>query len=209
MSTYRIRHPRKCHLCGKRFLAKSSYELYCQTSCSHFMHRLHSSGLTAKAKKSIRRYVKKFGFTCSISGVALEIKDFNSPWHYNFSFPDKRDQNKAVLVAALFSVMKEELTKPEFRYYVLQLHDNRTKHTKIKKRPIINWSRLAPDSCCICGHPKISTNSPYCATCSRIAHRMKLLRLPTKTREAIWDYIRKYGYVCYYTGMPFGIKRHP
>lgn len=152
------------------------------------------------------RYVRKSGYTCDYSGVSLVLKDFASPWHYNFSYPDKGNRNKMVLAAALFTVMKRDLTKPEFRYFVLQLHDNRTKHTKIKKRPIIHWNRLAPGACCICGQPKISTKSHYCPTCSRTAHRMKMLRLPAKTRKAIWDYIRKYGYVCYYTGMPLELK---
>jgi hypothetical protein len=170
------------------------------------MLRLRSSGLSVKAKKSIRRYVDKHGFTCAYSGVSLELKDKSSPWYCNFSFPDKRDQNKVVLAAAVFSVMKAGLIKDLFCYYVLQLQDNRTRHTKIKKRPIINWNRLAPGTCCICGQPKFSGRSPYCATCSRTAHRMNMVRLPVTTMKAIWDYIRKYGYVCYYTGMPLELK---
>ena len=208
MSIYRTRHPKKCGLCGKRILAKSSSELYCP-SCSHFLRRMELSKLSPKAMKDIRRYVRKDGFTCDYSGISLELKDFASPWYYNFSYPDKRNPNKMVLAAALFSVMKMELIKPEFRYYVLQLHDNRTKHAKIKKRPIIHWNRLGLGVCCICGKPKSSTHTVYCSTCSYTARRMRLRRLPAKTRQAIWDYIRKYGYVCYYTGMPLELNnRH-
>ncbi len=201
MSTFRTRHPRKCNLCGKQILVRYSGVQYCY-SCAHFLRRVGFKYLSQNAKKCIRNYVRKYGFTCDYSGISLDLNDFASPWYCDFSLPDKRNRNKAVLAAALFSVMKAGLTKPEFRYYVLQLHDNRTKHTKIKKRPIIHWNHLTPGACYICGQPKISTHSPYCATCSRTAHRMKLLRLPPKTREAIWDHIRKYGYVCYYTGMP-------
>jgi len=110
------------------------------------------------------------------------------------------------LAAALFNEMKMELIKQQFRYYVLALHYNRTKHTKIKKRPIINWDRLKLGACCICGQAKSSNKSIYCPTCAHTAHRMKWLRLPAKTKEAIWDYIRKYGYVCYYTGMKLDQK---
>lgn len=208
MSAYKKPVSRKCDLCGKRFLATHPNKLYCQP-CSHFHDRMENLKLSPKAMKGIRRYVRKYGFTCDYSGVSLELKDFASPWHCNFSYPDKRDRNKAVLAAAVFSAMKIELTKPEFRYYVLQLHDNRTKHTKIKKRPIIHWNRLGSGDCCICGQPKFFTQSIYCPTCSNTAHRMKMLRLPAKTRQAIWNYIRKYGYVCYYTGMPLELKnRH-
>jgi len=165
MSAYKKPVSRKCDLCGKQFLAKNSNKLHCP-SCTHFVRRMECSNLSPKAKKVIRRYVRRNGFTCDLSGVSLELKDFASPWHYNFSYPDKRNPNKRVLVAALFAVMKEELIKAEFRYYVLQLHDNRTKHTKIKKRPIVHWNRLGSGGCCVCGQPKSSTQAIYCPTCS-------------------------------------------
>jgi hypothetical protein len=192
---------KKCDLCGKRILAKCSDEIYCH-SCYHFLNRTVFKELSPEAKKCIRMYIRKCSFTCAYSGISLDLNDFAGPWYCVLSCPDKRNPNKMVLAAALFNEMKMELTKSEFRYYVLQLHDNRTKHTKIKKKPIIHWNRLAPSACCICGQPKLSANSPYCAICSRIAYRMKMLRLPTTTKKAIWDYIRKNGYVCYYTGMP-------
>jgi len=208
MSAYKKPVSRKCGLCGKRILAQYPTELYCQP-CSHFVRRMELLKLSPKAIKGIRRYVRKYGFTCDYSGISLNLKDFASPWYYNFSYPDKRNPNKVVIAAALFSVMKMELIKPEFRYYVLQLYDNRTKHTKIKKRPIIHWNRLGSGGCCICGQPKSSTHSVYCPTCFITARRMRLRRLPAKTRQAIWDYIRQYGYVCYYTGMPLELKnRH-
>jgi len=31
---------------------------------------------------------------------------------------------------------------------------------------------------------------------------MRTKHFPAKTVKAIWDYIRRYGYVCYYTKMP-------
>jgi hypothetical protein len=205
MSAYLKPVSRKCGLCRKRILAEYHTELYCQ-SCSHFLRCIGFRYLSPKAKKCIRRYVRKYGFTCDYSGVSLELKDFTGPWHCNFSYPDKRNRDKVVLAAALFAFMKMGLLKPQFRYFVLQLHDNRTKHTKIKRRPIINWDRLVPNVCCICGQPKSSINTVYCADCSTVAHRMKMKKFPAKTRKAIWDYIRKYGYVCYYTGMELDLK---
>jgi len=35
---------------------------------------------------------------------------------------------------------------------------------------------------------------------------MKMRRYPHKAVRAIWDYVRKNGYVCYYTKMPLEMK---
>ena len=196
---------RKCDLCGKQILAMASEKLYCQ-SCAHLLRRIGYRYLSQKAKKCIRTYIRKNGFTCDYSGIILDLKDYSSPWYCVFSCPDKRNPDKMVLAAALFNAMKMELIKQQFRYYVLALHDNRTKHTKIKRRPIINWDRLKLRACCICGQAKSSNKSIYCPTCAHTAHRLKWLRLPAKTKKAIWDYIRQYGYVCYYTGIPLDFE---
>ena len=199
-------HPvsKKCAFCGKQIIAEHVLELYCRP-CSHLVYRMNASKLSPKARKSIQRYVRKHGLICDYSGVTLELNDFAGPWYCNFSYPDRRNRDKMVLAAALFCVMKAGLTKDEFKYYVLQLYDHRTKHTKIKKRPIIHW-RISEGGCCICGQPRFSKHSPFCATCSHIAHRMKVKRFSAKAIKAVWDYIRKYGYTCYYTGMPLELK---
>ncbi len=44
--------------------------------------------------------------------------------------------------------------------------------------------------------------------CLHFSFRMRDLRIPTKTREAIWEYVRKYGYVCYYTKMPLEMTEY-
>ena len=199
---------KQCGLCGKRFLARHPNVLY-DPLCNHFLRRPKYKSLSQKAKKGIRKYIRKYGFTCDYSGVSLDLKDFSSAWYFYLSCPDKRYRDKWVLAAALFKEMKKELTLPEFRYYVLQLHDNRTKHTKIKKRHIIHWNHLSPDGCIICGQPRKSVHTVYCPTCHYTAYRMDMLRLPAKTKKAIWDHIRKYGYVDYYTGMPLVLNnRH-
>ena len=55
--------------------------------------------------------------------------------------------------------------------------------------------------CIICGKTRWIGNSKYCWTCSRFSLRMVIKQLPQKTREAVWGYVRKNGYVCYYTKM--------
>ena len=54
--------------------------------------------------------------------------------------------------------------------------------------------------CCICGKPVFSNKSIYCQQCSAFEHRMRLRQYTAEAVKAIWDYVRKYGYVCYYTG---------
>jgi len=61
--------------------------------------------------------------------------------------------------------------------------------------------------CCICGKPVIShgPSAKYCPTCAVFAQRLDYKQLPTETVEMIWNYVRQYGYVCYYTGMPLNM----
>ena len=55
--------------------------------------------------------------------------------------------------------------------------------------------------CCRCGKPVFTKRSKYCPTCSRFAFRMKARQFPPWVVKSIWAYVKKYGYVCYYTGM--------
>jgi len=61
--------------------------------------------------------------------------------------------------------------------------------------------RIRGKKCCRCGKPVYSNHSMYCPICRQFALRMSAKRLPASTIEDIWNYVRKYGYVCYYTGM--------
>ena len=71
-----------------------------------------------------------------------------------------------------------------------------TSHTMSKTPPIRN------KKCCMCGRPVFTDRSRYCLVCSRFAFRMKARQFPPWVVKKIWEYVRKYGYVCYYTGMP-------
>lgn len=65
-------------------------------------------------------------------------------------------------------------------------------------------------TCCQCGrNPVSSSGSKYCQECRILAHRMRLKRYPRKVIRAIWRYIRKHGFVCYYTKMELDLTdRH-
>ena len=101
--------------------------------------------------------------------------------------------------------MKSFLLKREFRYYVLALDDHRRKNLEVKKIPLVHWHglNLSKDDrvCAGCGQGPALKGRKYCARCSRLAYRMKRARFPREAINGVWDYIRKYGYVCYYTGM--------
>jgi len=136
----------------------------------------------------------------------LDLKDYSCPWYCVFSFPDKRNPDKVVLAAALFNEMKMELIKAQLSITCRHFMTIEQNILRSKKKPIINWNRMELGACSICGQAKSSNKSIYCPTCSHTARRLKWLRLPAKTKKAIWDYIRKYGYVCYYTGMKLDQK---
>jgi hypothetical protein len=65
-------------------------------------------------------------------------------------------------------------------------------------------SKKPKKQCCICGKLFVMTShrSEYCRVCSQLSKRMSTEHFPAKTRKRIWNYIRKNGYVCYYTQMP-------
>ena len=59
--------------------------------------------------------------------------------------------------------------------------------------------------CCECGKRVFSAKSIYCRTCSHFSARMSDERFSPEIRESLWKYIRKYGYVCYYTGQELNV----
>jgi len=55
--------------------------------------------------------------------------------------------------------------------------------------------------CWACSDPVHRFNAKFCLRCARFGQRMRTKRFPPETVKAIWEYIRRYGYLCYYTGM--------
>jgi len=49
--------------------------------------------------------------------------------------------------------------------------------------------------------PVFDIRSKYCLTCLQQLHRLKKRRIPREAIKALRDYVRKHGWVCYYTGM--------
>jgi hypothetical protein len=172
-------------------------------------NRLYQEHFSPKAKKGFWAYLRKHGRRCSLSGVSLEIDDDTSPWFLVFSRLNPKDKSRIFPASALFNAMKSFLLKKELRYYVFALDDHRRKHLKVKKIPLVHWHGLnlsVDDKVCDgCRHAAALKGRKYCARCARIAHRMKRARFPRKAINGVWNYIRKYGFVCYYTGMPLDL----
>ena len=59
--------------------------------------------------------------------------------------------------------------------------------------------------CCICGEPVFSIRSIYCLPHSHFSARMSDERFSPEIREQLWDYVRKNGFTCAYTGMELNV----
>jgi hypothetical protein len=192
----------KCRGCGKRIRVNPSK--YC-ANCVKLAKRLHSEHFHAEARKYFWAYLREHGCRCCFSRMSLGIDDDTSPWYLVFSRLNPGDKTRIVPASALLNEMKSRLSKNEFRYYVLALDDHRQKHVKVKKRPLVHWHglKLSPHekACAGCRRAAALKGRKFCARCARLAFRMKHDRLFRESMEGIWDYLRKYGYVCYYTQM--------
>jgi len=61
--------------------------------------------------------------------------------------------------------------------------------------------KSAVQQCCICGRPVYTAKAIHCLRCHKFAYCMKNRRVNGKAAQDIWKYVKRYGYVCYYTGL--------
>jgi len=196
-----------CRGCGKRI--PLSLFKYCP-ECAKLAHRLYQEHFHQKTRKDFWAYLRKHGLKCCFSGVSLGLDDDTSPWFLVFSRQNPGDKSRIVPASALFNAMKSFLLKKEFLYYVLALDDHRKKHLKVKRIPLVHWhglnASMGEKVCAGCAQATALKGRKFCARCTRIAYRMKRARFPRKSILGVWDYVQKYGYVCYYTGMPLDLE---
>jgi hypothetical protein len=121
--------------------------------------------------------------------------------------------------------MKTALSEREFWFYVEQLDDFKQKGKKIKKINLAYWRRHLPQAhgktlpgkkpiwphpkdkkCDICGRPVFILQSKYCLRCARFNKRMELKGFSPQVMEEIRQYLRTYGYVCFYTGLSLDME---
>jgi hypothetical protein len=119
--------------------------------------------------------------------------------------------------------MKSDLSEDEFWFYVRQLASFIRRHTKVIKKKLRYWDRdysleddldlmVEPDCisvysgiCHGCGKRLLNNHIKFCPVCATINFRLLHEHVPAATIEDIWRYIRKYGYICYYTKMPLDV----
>jgi len=210
-------HHKKCHLCDRPL--SNNKTKYCP-QCSSFAPRLYR--LPHKAAKAVRKYIRKHGYVCYYTGMLLDLRDPHSPWYCVFDHWRPHDPHKIVLTSSLLNDMKSDLTESEFWSMIRQLAAHRCRHTKIRKIKLSCWDRdysnkdlgvvegdvpawdtkKCDGTCHICGKRIKGAHSRYCSPCAVLAHRIHMEKVPIQTIKNLWDYIRKHGLVCYYTGMP-------
>lgn len=219
MVKYHLRH-KMCCICGKPvFIVRSRY---CPT-CSRFAFRMKARQYPPKVVKTIWEYVRRYGYICYYTGMALDMEDPHSPWFCVFDHWAPHDSRKIVITSSLINGMKSDLSEGEFWYYAKALANFKRKHIKIKKKKPAYWDHnyafleneteafLDPPAypmarsgtCGICGKRLANKLFTYCPRCAKIVYRLRheSQHLPPDTIEDTINYIRKNGFTCYYTGM--------
>jgi hypothetical protein len=136
-------HSGTCGICGKR-LANKLFT-YCPV-CVKIVYRLRheSSHLPSNTITDTISYIRKNGYTCYYTGMALNMTDPTSPWYCFLNHWRPGDVRKIVITSALLNVMKADLTEDEFWYYIEALADYKEKGQKIRKKKPVCWRRLSP-----------------------------------------------------------------
>lgn len=183
---------------------------------------------TPKVIKAIWDYVKKYGYVCYYTGIPLDMANPKSPWFCVFDHWAPHDPNKIVITSALINGMKTDLSEREFWSIIRALANFKRKHIQFRKRKLRYWDHhyTLPDDrmihasqmpgrgtgfCDLCGKKLKSKMYTYCSVCVKIAIRLRQdhKRLPPETVEDTFNYIRKNGFVCFYTGMRLDLTDPP
>jgi hypothetical protein len=210
---------KKCRICGKPVF--TSHAKYCRR-CSKFALRIMNTRMSPEAIKGIRDYLHKKGYFCYYTGMPLEMTDTHSPFYCVFDHWIPLDPRKIVITSSLINNMKSQLAEKEFWSIIRQLANCKRKHTKFRKIKLLYWNRkytadneeglgkvvlagpttgTCSKNCNICGKRIKIYNSKYCLLCTKFVARLHSKGLPPETIEATLAYIRKNGFICYYTGM--------
>ncbi len=128
---------KKCCICSKR--AFSDRSRYCLT-CARFAFRMKARQFPPWVVKKIWEYVRKYGYVCYYTGMALDMNDPTSPWYCFLNHWRPGDMGKVVITSALINVMKGALTEDEFWYYIEALADYKDKGKPIRKKRPVFWN---------------------------------------------------------------------
>ncbi len=211
-----IRH-RECLGCGRKFIPVYSHTEYCPT-CAGFAIRMAAKKLPSEVVKELWDYVHRHGYVCYYTHMELDMDDRHSPWYCVFDHWKPRDSSKIVITSSLLNEMKSNLLEEEFWYIIIALAEHRRRGTPFKKIKLACWPghvmpeknavALGPQGskaikpiykCSLCGKRILAYNAKYCPQCAKFVARLHSKNLPPETITATLDYVRKRGFICYYT----------
>jgi ribosomal protein L37E len=212
---------KKCFGCGRRPVF-SIHSKFCRT-CGRVAFRMKERRFPPEAVEGVWKYIRQYDYRCEYTDLPLEMEDIRSPLFCVFDHVTPLDPNRIALVCAWVNELKSALAKKEFNNIIPQLADYEATGKKIRKIELGFWRQyackingpspapLAPmakpkwlgkhKKCCLCGKPVFTLQSKYCLRCSHFAKRVEMQRFAPEVKQAIFDYVRKYGFVCYYTGL--------
>ena len=212
-----------CCICGEPVPTK--FSIYCPI-CSRFAFRMKARQYPPRVVKEIWEYVKKYGYVCYYTGMALDMEDPHSPWFCVFDHWAPHDPRKVVITSALINGMKTDLAEEEFWWIINALANFKRNHIPVRKRKLRYWDhhyafiepetalepRVCPTRgtgiCDMCGKRLRSKMFTYCPVCARMARRLKSDGGPFSPQavEDVINYIRQIGYFCFYTKMRLDMK---
>ncbi len=82
-----------------------------------------------KVVKKIWKYVKKYGYVCYYTGMALDMEDPRSPWFCVFDHWAPHNPRKIVITSALINGMKTDLAEEEF-WWIINALDRDMRHVR-------------------------------------------------------------------------------
>ena len=147
-------------MCGRRAFSERSR--YCPR-CARFAFRMKARQFPPWVVKKIWEYVRKYGYVCYYTGMALDMDDPTSPFYCVFDHWAPHDLSKIVITSALINGMKSDLSEKEFWYYVRALANFRRNHIPVKKRKLAFWDHhyaLEDEEQNPLSHPSLS-HGPY------------------------------------------------
>lgn len=215
---------KKCCICGKP--THNQFAQYCWT-CAVFAHRMKARQYPPKVVKRIWKYVKKYGYGCYYTGMALDMLDTKSPWYCVFDHWAPHNLHKIVITSSLINGMKTNLSEGEFWRFVIRLANYKRYHIKVRRMKLKYWDYSSPlvkvpgnflggkilptrgtGLCAYCGKRLSNKLFTYCPICAKMAIRLHQggKHYPPGTIEDTENYIRNEGFVCFYTKMKLDMK---
>ena len=94
--------------------------------------------------KAIWDYIRRFGYVCFYTGMALDLENRKSPLYLVFDHLVPGDSSRVVITAAVVNEMKSDMAQDEFVDTVCQIADHFRKGKPVVLKPFVYWDRIYP-----------------------------------------------------------------